>query len=123
MNRIREQLRDALTVSSFDAERKCTAHFCLSGEFVGFQGHFPGRPVLPGVCMLAAALVAVQDALGVTVHMEKVSSAKFFSPVLPDDKVRMEIQVDSVSTPAQIRVRLDKPEGRVAKLSFTIRQS
>jgi 3-hydroxymyristoyl/3-hydroxydecanoyl-(acyl carrier protein) dehydratase len=31
-----------------------------------FEGHFPGRPLLPGVALLAEALAAVTEATGTT---------------------------------------------------------
>ena len=66
-----------------------------------FQGHFPGRPVMPGVLILEAiaqvgGLLAFKS-LGPTskpvVYLTGVDGAKFRKPVVPGDRIRFEIDV------------------------------
>ena len=62
-----------------------------------FQGHFPGRPVMPGVLMIegmaqtaGALCVASQEEMAKpsVVYLMTVDKAKFRKPVLPGDQVR-----------------------------------
>ena len=62
-----------------------------------FQGHFPGRPVMPGVLMLegmaqtaGALCVASQEGMEKpsVVYLMTVDKAKFRKPVVPGDQVR-----------------------------------
>ncbi len=46
-----------------------------------FAGHFPGRPIVPGVVLLDHAIQAVTQALGTPVV--GIGNAKFLSPVGP----------------------------------------
>lgn len=48
-----------------------------------FEGHFPGRPILPGVCLLAEAMAALEAATGTAARDWRVENAKFTSPVAP----------------------------------------
>ena len=50
-----------------------------------YAGHFPGRPILPGVVLLDAALHALATRQGMPgMHgLAQLKSAKFHSPVLP----------------------------------------
>ena len=66
-----------------------------------FQGHFPGRPVMPGVLILEAmsqvgAILAFKS-LGHSarplVYLTGVDGAKFRKPVVPGDRLRFEIDV------------------------------
>ena len=120
MNPIRTQLKAALKAAPLDAANQCTAEFCLSPEFIGFQGHFPGQPVLPGVCMICAVLVAAEDTLGMEIKMRAVKSAKFFSPVLPEQTVSMQLRFDSVPAPSEIRARLSRGNEKVAQITICV---
>lgn len=50
-----------------------------------FAGHFPGKPMVPGVLLLDAALHAAQAASGKGHGRCQIGSAKFLSPVLPGE--------------------------------------
>jgi beta-hydroxyacyl-ACP dehydratase FabZ len=66
-----------------------------------FQGHFPGRPVMPGVLILEAmaqvgALLAFKSMGNATrpvVYLTGIDGAKFRKPVVPGDRLRFEIDV------------------------------
>jgi 3-hydroxyacyl-[acyl-carrier-protein] dehydratase len=69
-----------------------------------FQGHFPHRPVMPGVLMLealaqAAALLAF-DILGETpddqtvYYFAGIDGARFKRPVEPGDQLILEVELD-----------------------------
>ena len=71
-----------------------------------FTGHFPGRPVMPGVLILealaqAAGLLAF-DAMGKVpdenniYYFVGIDSARFKRPVVPGDQLVLEITIDRV---------------------------
>ncbi len=66
-----------------------------------FQGHFPERPVMPGVLIVeamaqtAAALVMLtlgEDAEGKLVYFMSIDNAKFRKPVEPGDMLELHVQ-------------------------------
>jgi UDP-N-acetylglucosamine acyltransferase len=62
-----------------------------------FQGHFPGAPTLPGVIMIEAlaqvATVLLMDGAGAggRAFLRGVDNAKFRLPVVPGDRLRLEV--------------------------------
>ena len=48
-----------------------------------YEGHFPGRPILPGVVILAEALAAIESANSRPIEEWRVASAKFLGVVTP----------------------------------------
>jgi 3-hydroxyacyl-[acyl-carrier-protein] dehydratase len=71
-----------------------------------FQGHFPGRPIMPGVLILeamaqaAGVVVLSGDAPGK--HHENVyyyvgiDNARFKKPVIPGDQLELEVKLERV---------------------------
>ncbi len=66
-----------------------------------FQGHFPGRPVMPGVLIIEAmaqvgGILAFKSAALAgqpVVYLTGVDHAKFRKPVVPGDQLRLEVEV------------------------------
>jgi 3-hydroxymyristoyl/3-hydroxydecanoyl-(acyl carrier protein) dehydratase len=59
------------------------ARLAVPRDHPAFDGHFPGRPILPGVCLLAEAMAALEAATGTAAADWRVESAKFTSTVEP----------------------------------------
>jgi 3-hydroxyacyl-[acyl-carrier-protein] dehydratase len=69
-----------------------------------FQGHFPGRPIMPGVLILEAmaqaAGIIVLSADAATKHHENVyyyvgiDNARFKKPVIPGDQLEIEASLE-----------------------------
>jgi len=67
-----------------------TAALDVAADEAVFAGHYPGFPVLPGVCMIdtvrrAASLA--QPAWVVESVFDSVESARFLAPVFPGDRM------------------------------------
>ena len=54
----------------------------IARDHPAYAGHFPGRPILPAVVLLAEALAVIAKELG-SDPIFSVSSAKFLRPVAP----------------------------------------
>lgn len=61
------------------------ATFCCPPNFVGFSGHFPDNPILPGVVQLMMG--AFTASMGKETNTQSVKRAKFTRPVKPNEVI------------------------------------
>ena len=99
-----------------------------------FTGHFPHRPVMPGVLMLealaqAAALLAF-DTLGVVpddktvYYFAGIDGARFKRPVEPGDQLVLEVELDRMKAGIfkfKARARVGEETAVEAELMCTMR--
>ena len=55
----------------------------VPADHPAFPGHFPGRPIVPGVVLLDQAILFAEKLPGTKVGHWQVGTAKFLSPVGP----------------------------------------
>ena len=63
----------------------------IPADHPAYAGHFPGRPILPGVVLLDAALraLAARQNMPAKIHSAQLKSAKFLSPVQPGEALTL----------------------------------
>lgn len=61
-----------------------TATIYFHPEHEIFQGHFPGQPVVPGVCMVQIVKEMMEEALGYKLLFRKGHQIKFLKLIVPD---------------------------------------
>lgn len=66
-----------------------TLPLAIAAEHPAYAGHFPGRPILPGVVLLDAMIHALADAARLDTANLQIKSAKFLSPVAPGEPVEL----------------------------------
>lgn len=57
-----------------------------------FPGHFPGRPIVPGVVLLDQAILFAESLLGKKIGRWQIGNAKFLSPVGPGETLVFSLQ-------------------------------
>lgn len=67
--------------------RTLTSRFLFPPEFIGFQGHFPGKKVLPGTCQIQCVLSTIEKGERRPVRLREIVLAKYPVPVFPDEEI------------------------------------
>ena len=67
--------------------------FVFSDSFPGFDGHFPGQPVLPAIIQLAAVRYIAECGLGQPVRPSGYSRTKFRGIIQPDDEIEVTLDL------------------------------
>ncbi len=91
-------------VKELDPGKRIVALKNVSANEPHFQGHFPGRPIMPGVLILEAmaqaAGVLVFSAEGAarpddrSVYYVGIDDARFKKPVIPGDQLELEVTLE-----------------------------
>lgn len=69
-----------------------SGRFRVSADHPALAGHFPGRPIVPGVVLLEEVLrIAGRDPAAS--HGVRIEAARFTAPVLPDQDVTVTCSV------------------------------
>lgn len=93
--------------------------------FRGFEGHFPGRPIVPGVCLIELVRVFAEVVLKRKLRCVGIPQCRFRRPVEAGDEVKCrlrrtkcegaasewsaDISVPDGGTACQMRMRLEEP--------------
>lgn len=88
MSRLGREIQACMSPPVETPDGAYVASFRFPADFSGFKGHFPGHPVLPGACMVQAAVVQAGSRRRGTVRLARVVSARWIAPVTPDMEVQ-----------------------------------
>ena len=83
----------------------------IAPDHPAFAGHFPGRPIVPAVVLLAETLAAVARATATPEWRWSIASAKFLQPVAPGTALTLTHHEDPAG---RVRFEIRSPEALVA---------
>ena len=92
-------------VKELDPGKRIVALKNVSANEPHFQGHFPGRPIMPGVLILEAMAQAagimvftlegtVQQSERSVYYYVGIDNARFKKPVVPGDQLELEVKME-----------------------------
>ena len=91
-------------VKHCEAMKRIVALKNVSANEPYFQGHFPGRPIMPGVMILeamaqAAGVLIISGDKGTDHHQNiyyyvGIDDARFKKPVIPGDQLELDVKVE-----------------------------
>ena len=66
-------------------------HFTLSPDHPSLPGHFPGKPIVPGVVLLERVIDAIEATHGPLPPL-RLPQVKFMQPLLPGENAQVHIE-------------------------------
>lgn len=95
-----------------------------------FQGHFPGKPVMPGVLQIEAlaqtgaiAVLSLEEYKGKIVYFGGIDKLRFKQKVVPGDVLRLEVELIKRRGPIGIAKAVATVDGKIAvqgEITFAI---
>jgi 3-hydroxyacyl-[acyl-carrier-protein] dehydratase len=93
-------LKDFYTVISLEntADSKFKAVILINEKHEVFKGHFPGNPIMPGVCMMQIIKELTEQITGSSLFMQSLSNVKFMALINPFITPELRLELDVVTT-------------------------
>ena len=111
---ISEELRKRLHDCVQTAEQEYTCSITFDPEFTGFQGHFEGNPIIPGVCLIELARVHAETVLECQLKTEEISQCRFRAPILAGMTATCKLQVRKLDV-SHIQIQSEiRTDGNIA---------
>ena len=108
---LRSRIRDL--ASPAKNEYRCSMVF--DPAFTGFEGHFEGNPIVPGVCLIEAARVIAEEVVGARLKTLRIAQCRFRRPIFAGETAAVTLKVADAPTPGVRNVRGDfRVEGAVS---------
>jgi 3-hydroxyacyl-[acyl-carrier-protein] dehydratase len=80
-------------------------HMSVPHGHPSLPGHFPGRPIVPGVLLLDLVFEAIRSSLAQPVQLLAIVSAKFLQAVAPQSRVDVEIKLMPDESAGRVKAR------------------
>src|SRR5882724_2412406 len=74
-----------------------------------FEGHFPGQPVVPGVCMMEMVKEVTETVTGREMFLQKADTIKFLSVIDPN-----------INRNVQVRIKYTDEENKLIAFEATL---
>ncbi len=97
-------------------------HIKFDKNFIGFQGHFPGNPVLPGVIMIKTMISMYELYKKKSFTLSQIKQAKFIEPVLVDTFISFSLKSKSDDKGIILQGKVMKALKIIAKISLILQE-
>ena len=90
-------LQDFYTIKSIDKndDHNYVVILFINEKHDVFKGHFPGNPIMPGVCMMQIIKELTEQITNTTLVMQSLSNVKFMALINPfvTPELRLELNI------------------------------
>jgi len=117
-------------VLEFEAGKRVVARRTVREDEWYFTGHFPGRPVMPGVLIVeamaqtgAVAVLAQEENRGKIAYFAGIDDCRFKRIVEPGDKLELVCEIDRIRGPigrGKAEARVEGELAARATLTFAV---
>lgn len=87
MNTLAENIQTCGCRPTQQTDRGWEKEYIFPQSFLGFQGHFPGRPILPAVVQVMIFRESIAEKLNQNLEIETITRAKFLKVINPETSV------------------------------------
>ena len=121
MSILKREIKEQLHQIVCHEDGRITAEISYPGNFTGFKGHFPGKPIVPGVCKVLTVLTLLELSLKRKVHLRLIVSSKFMAPTGPKEKLMIELRREVQSgTAERVKALFKSADKKIAEILIEV---
>lgn len=115
-------LKDFYTVASIQKNETgiYSVQISLNKNHEIFQGHFPGNPVTPGVCMMQIVKDLTEEILQTKLLLKSASNVKFMAIINPEETPDLVLELDISENENEIKVKNTTTFGETIALKMSV---
>lgn len=104
-------------------EREVNAKVKLHKEHDVFKGHFPGNPIMPGVCMIQIIKELTEKVTGKELFLSVASNVKFMAKINPEvnEVIDLNLKISEENEIIKVKNITSYDETVALKLSTTFK--
>ncbi|WP_209402631.1 3-hydroxyacyl-ACP dehydratase [Pseudozobellia sp. WGM2] len=104
-------------------ENTLSATVKLNKDHEVFKGHFPGNPIMPGVCMIQMIKELTEKELNKELFLSVASNVKFMAIINPEenDTIDLNLTVTEVDEYIKVKTTVSFKETLALKLNGTFK--
>jgi len=123
MNSVQCELRQCLLCAQSGEDGAATLEFRYPETLAAFRGHFPGKPILPGICLLQSLRIGLEQAWGTPLRLAEIANAKFLTPIRPGEMLRFNVRESGRDAVAiSVKAKITREDERVAEFSIKLQR-
>jgi len=92
-------------ISTENTSEGILAKVHLNKDHAIFKGHFPGNPVMPGVCMIQIIKELTEEATGKNLFLSVSSNIKFMAVINPETNPDLQLKIDITEESGEVKVK------------------
>ena len=100
-----------------DNKLSCRIEFNADHDI--FKGHFPGHPVVPGVCMIEIVKELLQRTTGKDLTLRQAGNVKFLRLIVPDSQPLVDMNWKDTETGYHVNVVFKEGEATLFRMDGT----
>lgn len=120
MKNMNDEIRACGIKPAQKTERGWEKTYIFPSDFFGFQGHFPGNPILPAVIQIMMTRQAITEHMGQEFDVMKVTRAKYIKVVTPGIPVTVIWAIKEQEDAFICKCTLETEGNLASKLTMTL---
>lgn len=99
-------IKELYSIQSFnETDGSIQASVKLNRNHEVFKGHFPGNPIMPGVCSIQLVKELTEKALDKKLFLSVVSNVKFMAIINPEENDTIQLTLDISEADGMVKVK------------------